>query len=167
MIERIIVIEQRLASIGVALAIGALMVAFLAVSSMFFATRSATPVVAVVIEVVVIGSMSFVLFLFWRVIVRVVETPRGRTLEVLYGPGGFVRQTFGPDELQEAYARDFSFAQMGGWGYRGSLRLVHQAALVTRRGAALEVILRGKRRFIVTVDEPASFVSALQLPGEP
>lgn len=165
MIERVIVIEQRLASIGVALSIGAIMVAFLVISSLFFATSSSTPTVAVVIEVVVVGSLSVVLFLFWRVIVRVVETPQGRAFEVLYGPGGLVRQTFEPDELQEAYARDFSFAQMGGWGYRGSLRLLRQAALVTRRGEALELILRGKRRFIVTVDDPADFVQALQLPG--
>lgn len=163
MIERVIVIEQRLASIGVALAIGAIMVIFLFVSTLFFTTSSSTPAAAVAIEVVVVGGLSFVLFLFWRVIVRVVETPEGRALEVLYGPGGFVRQTFEPGEVEEAYARDFSFAQMGGWGYRGSLRLLRQAALVTRRGEALELILRGKRRFIVTVDEPQEFVTALQL----
>jgi hypothetical protein len=162
-IERVIVIEQRLASIGVALAIGAIMVIFLFVSTLFFTTSSSTPAAAVALEVVVVGGLSFVLFLFWRVIVRVVETPEGRALEVLYGPGGFVRQTFEPGEVEEAYARDFSFAQMGGWGYRGSLRLLRQAALVTRRGEALELILRGKRRFIVTVDEPQEFVTALQL----
>ncbi len=163
MIERVIVIEQRLASIGVALAIGAIMVVFLFVSSLFFTTSSATPVIAIAIEVAVIGALSFVLFLFWRVIVRVVETPEGRALEVLYGPGGIVRQTFEHGELEEAHARDFSFAQMGGWGYRGSLRLLRQAALVTRRGEALELILRGKRRFIVTVNEPEEFIEALQL----
>ncbi|MGC2175340.1 MAG: hypothetical protein WA614_07745 [Acidimicrobiales bacterium] len=163
MIERVIVIEERLASMGVALAIGGVLVAFLFISTLFFSTSSSTPVVAIAIETVVVLAMAFVVFLFWQVIVRVVETPEGRALEILYGPGGFVRQTFGPDDLEEAYARDFSFAQMGGWGYRGSLRLLRQAALVTRRGEALELILRGKRRFIVTVNEPAEFVAALQL----
>lgn len=163
MIERVIVIEERLASMGVALAIGGVLVAFLFISTLFFSTSSSTPVVAIAIETVVVLTMAFVVFLFWKVIVRVVETPEGRALEILYGPGGFVRQTFGPDDLEEAYARDFSFAQMGGWGYRGSLRLLRQAALVTRRGEALELILRGKRRFIVTVNEPAEFVAALQL----
>lgn len=163
MIERVIVIEQRLASIGVALAIGGIMVVFLFASSLFFTTSSSTPLVAVVIELLVVAALSFVLFLFWRVVVRVVETPEGRALEVLYGPGGLVRQTFEHGELEEAYAREFSFAQMGGWGYRGSLRLLRQAALVTRRGEALELILRGKRRFIVTVNEPGEFVEALQL----
>lgn len=148
---------------GVALAIGGVLAVFLLISTLIFSTSSSTPVVAIAVETVVVLAMAFVVFLFWKVIVRVVETPEGRALEILYGPGGFVRQTFGPEDLEEAYARDFSFAQMGGWGYRGSLRLLRQAALVTRRGEALELILRGKRRFIVTVSEPAEFVAALQL----
>jgi hypothetical protein len=132
---------------------------------MLSAAGSTVPMGGIVVIAVVVILLAFVLFLFWRVIVRVVETPEGRALEVLYGPGGFVRQTFGPDELEEAYARDFSFAQMGGWGYRGSLRLLRRAALVTRRGEALELMLAGKRRFIVTVNEPADFVTALRLPN--
>jgi uncharacterized protein with PQ loop repeat len=162
-IERVIVIEERLASMGVALSIAGVLVVFLFISTLFFSTSTSTPVVAIAIEMVVVLAMGFVVFLFWKVIVRVVETPDGRALEILYGPGGFVRQTFCRNDLEEAYARDFSFAQMGGWGYRGSLRLLRQAALVTRRGEALELILRGKRRFIVTVNEPAEFVAALQL----
>jgi hypothetical protein len=165
MIERVIVIEQRLASIGVVLAISVIMAVFLVLATMLSAAGSTVPMGGIVVIAVVVILLAFVLFLFWRVIVRVVETPEGRALEVLYGPGGFVRQTFGPDELEEAYARDFSFAQMGGWGYRGSLRLLRRAALVTRRGEALELMLAGKRRFIVTVNEPADFVTALRLPN--
>ena len=56
--------------------------------------------------------------------------------------------------------------QTGGWGYRGSLRLFKRAALVTRRGEALELTLTRKRRFIVTVDDPAVFVAALDLKAE-
>jgi hypothetical protein len=163
MIERVIVIEQRLASIGVMLTISVIMAVFLVLATMLASAGSTVPVGGVAVIAVVVALLAFVLFLFWRVIVRVVETPEGRALEVLYGPGGFVRQTFGPGELEEAYARDFSFAQMGGWGYRGSLRLLRRAALVTRRGEALELMLVGKRRFIVTVNEPAEFVTALQL----
>jgi hypothetical protein len=73
-----------------------------------------------------------------------------------------VRQAFEPAEIEGAYARNFSFAEMGGWGYRGSLRLMRRAALVTRRGNALELELSRRRRFIVTVDEPDEFVSALR-----
>jgi hypothetical protein len=55
--------------------------------------------------------------------------------------------------------------QMGGWGYRGSLKLLRQAAVVTRGGDALDVRLTGKRRFIVTVDSPEDFIHALDLPA--
>jgi hypothetical protein len=158
----VIVIEQRLRSGGVAAAVGGITFLFILVSTIFFeAGSSSLPAVAVVIDVVVIAALVFVVMIFLRVIVRVVQMSDGRALEVVYGPGGLVRQVFEPGEVEAAYARNLSFTQMGGWGYRGSLRLLRQAALVTRRGDALEVQLTRKRRFIVTVDEPADFVSAL------
>lgn len=161
MSERVIVIEQRLRSGGVAAAVGGITFLFILVSTIFFETSSSLPAVAIVIDIVVIAVLVFVIMIFLRVIVRVVQMGDGRALEVVYGPGGFVRQVFEPGEVEAAYARHLSFAEMGGWGYRGSLRLLRQAALVTRRGDALEVQLTQKRRFIVTVDEPDDFVSAL------
>jgi hypothetical protein len=160
--ERVIVIEQRLHSGGVAAAVGGITFLFILVSTIFLETSSGSfPAVAIVIEIVALAALVSVIMIFSRVIVRVVQTSDGRALEVVYGPGGFVRQVFEPGEVEAAYARHLSFAQMGGWGYRGSLRLLRQAALVTRRGDALEVQLTRKRRFIVTVDEPADFVTAL------
>ncbi len=162
MSERVIVIEQRLHSGGVAAAVGGITFLFILVSTIFLETSSGSfPAVAIVIEIVALAALVSVIMIFSRVIVRVVQTSDGRALEVVYGPGGFVRQVFEPGEVEAAYARHLSFAQMGGWGYRGSLRLLRQAALVTRRGDALEVQLTRKRRFIVTVDEPADFVTAL------
>jgi hypothetical protein len=160
--ERVIVIEQRLHSGGVAAAVGGITFLFILVSTIFLETSSGSfPAVVIVIEIVVLAALVAVILIFTRVIVRVVQTSDGRALEVIYGPGGFVRQVFEPGEVEAAYARNLSFAQMGGWGYRGSLRLLRQAALVTRRGDALEVQLTCGRRFIVTVDEPADFVTAL------
>lgn len=162
MSERVIVIEQRLHSGGVAASVGGITFLFILVSTIFLETSSGSfPAVVIVIEIVVLAALVAVILIFSRVIVRVVQTSDGRALEVIYGPGGFVRQVFEPGEVEAAYARNLSFAQMGGWGYRGSLRLLRQAALVTRRGDALEVQLTRKRRFIVTVDEPADFVTAL------
>lgn len=162
MSERVIVIEQRLHSGGVAASVGGITFLFILVSTIFLETSSGSfPAVVIVIEIVVLCALVAVILIFTRVIVRVVQTSDGRALEVIYGPGGFVRQVFEPGEVEAAYARNLSFAQMGGWGYRGSLRLLRQAALVTRRGDALEVQLTHKRRFIVTVDEPADFVTAL------
>lgn len=162
MSERVIVIEERLHSGGVAAAVGGITFLFILVSTIFLETSSGSfPVVAIVIEIVVLAALVSVIMIFSRVIVRVVQTGDGRALEVVYGPGGFVRQVFEPAEVEAAYARHLSFAEMGGWGYRGSLRLLRQAAVVTRRGDALEVQLTRGRRFIVTVDEPADFVTAL------
>lgn len=162
--ERVVVIEQRLRAGGVAAAIGGITFFFLLVSVIFLETSSGSSIapVAFVIELVVLALLVTVILMFTRIVVRVVETTSGRALEVVYGPRGFVRQVFEPEEVEAAYARHLSFAEMGGWGYRGSLRLLRQAALVTRRGDALEVELTRRRRFIVTVDEPGDFVAALE-----
>ena len=96
------------------------------------------------------------------VVARVVEAPDGRALEILYGPWGLARQVFAAGEIESATARRLELGQIGGWGYRGSLRFLKRAAVVTRRGAALEVHLTGGRVFVVTVDEPADFATALR-----
>jgi hypothetical protein len=125
-------------------------------------SSSSFPVWGLLLELVVLIALVLVILLFTRVVVRVVQTDFGRGLEIVYGPGGVVRQVFEPAEVEGTYARNLSFAEMGGWGYRGSLRLIRRAALVTRRGDALELELSRRRHFIVTVDEPADFVSALR-----
>ncbi len=95
------------------------------------------------------------------VVVRVVEADDGRRLEVLYGPNGVIRQTFSASEILSADVGDAPLWRWGGLGYRGSLRLFKRAALVTRRGEALVLELTRGRRFVVTVDEPGAFASAL------
>jgi hypothetical protein len=162
--ERVTVIEQRLRSGGVAATIGGVAFVFVLVSTIFLESGSASsfPVWGLILELAALIVLVLVILLFTRVVVRVVQGESGRALEIVYGPGGVVRQVFEPAEVQGAYARHLSFAEMGGWGYRGSLRLIRRAALVTRRGDALELELSGRRHFIVTVDEPDDFVSALK-----
>jgi hypothetical protein len=162
--EREIVIEQRLRSGGVAATIGAIAFVFILVSTIFLESGSSSsfPVWGLVLELVALAALGFAIFLFTRIVVRVVKSEFGRSLEIVYGPGGVVRQVFEARDVEGAYARNLSFAEMGGWGYRGSLRLIRRAALVTRRGDALELELSRRRRFIVTVDEPDNFVSALR-----
>jgi hypothetical protein len=164
--EPVIVIEQRLRSGGLVAVLGLILFLFVFASLLFSATASSGSLGTVGSVAMTIVSIVLIvaLLLFVRVVVRVVDSPAGRSLEVVYGPGGFVRQVFGPEKLVAAFARNFSMMEMGGWGYRGSVRLIRRAALVTRRGEALEVQLEGKRRFIVTVDEPNDFVTALALP---
>jgi hypothetical protein len=162
--ERVIVLEQRLRSGGVAATIGAITFVFVLVSTIFFESggSSSIPVWGLVLELIALAVLGSVIFLFTRVVVRVVQSELGRGLEIVYGPGEIVRQVFEPAEVEGAYARHLSFAEMGGWGYRGSLRLIRRAALVTRRGDALELELSHRRHFIVTVDEPDNFVTALK-----
>lgn len=163
--ERIIVIEQRLRTTGLVLVITLVLVVFVGVSiTLVSSNNGGTLVTAVIVEAVVLVALLFAFLMFLRIVVRVVETPEGRALEIVYGPGGLVRQVFGPDQLVAAFARNISFMQLGGWGYRGNLKVLRRAALVTRRGHALEVQLQRRRRFIVTVDDPADFVTALALP---
>lgn len=164
--ERIIVIEQRLRTSGVATAIATILFIFVGVALGVDISDglNSLPVAALAAEVIALCALIYSLLMFLRIVVRVVEAPEGRTLEIVYGPGGLVRQIFGSERIVAASAGNFSFTQMGGWGYRGSLKLLHRAALATRRGDALDVQLRGKRRFIVTVDAPQDFVTALALP---
>jgi hypothetical protein len=162
--EQAIVLEQRLRGGGVAATVGAIAFVFTLIATIFLESGSSSfPLWGLAIELVVLGSLLTVILLFTRVVVRVVQSELGRGLEILYGPGGFVRQVFEPAEIEAARAQNLSFAEMGGWGYRGSLRLLRRAALVTRRGNALELDLCRGRHFIVTVDEPAEFVSALKM----
>jgi hypothetical protein len=163
--ERTIVVEERLRTRGLTMLLASIGVLFIGGSIGLASGISKLPTTFYVIETVVVVILLSATLLFTRIVVRVVETPPGRALEVVYGPGGVVRQVFGPDRLVSASARNYSMMQMGGWGYRGSLKLLRQAALVTRRGDALDVRLTSKRRFIVTVDSPEDFVRALDLPS--
>ncbi len=158
-----IVIEERLRSSGLAAVLGvALALLALGGSSNPRLSRThSAPWLARMVAAAGVLLLGFFFTLSLRVVARVVEGPSGRTFEVLYGPGGLVRQIFGPDQIVSAKARDLSFPQVGGWGYRGSLTMLRRAAVVTRRGDALELQLTRKRRFIVTVDEPDAFVTAL------
>lgn len=96
------------------------------------------------------------------IVVRVVEAENGRRLEILYGPNGLVRQIFDADEIIAARETTAPVVRMGGFGYRGSLKFLRRAALITRRGDALVVELTGDRRFVVTVDEAQAFATALR-----
>jgi hypothetical protein len=163
--ERAIVVEERLRTRGLVILLTSIGVVFIGASVALVSGLATPPPVFYFIEAVVVVVFVAAVLVFSCIVVRVVETPPGRTLEVLYGPRGLVRQVFGPERLVSAQARHYSMMQMGGWGYRGSLKLLRQAAVVTRGGDALDVRLTGKRRFIVTVDSPEDFTHALDLPA--
>lgn len=57
------------------------------------------------------------------------------------------------EEIREVAAIDVRPAQYGGWGYRGSLRLLDKAAVNLRSGPGLRLELTGGKVFVVTVDD--------------
>jgi hypothetical protein len=163
LMSAVIVVEERLRTTGMTIVLSVVAVivagADILVASRSSGTRSLS--IAEFLMSVMVLTMVALIVMSHRIIVRVIEGETGRIFEVLYGPGPIMVQRFGPGEILSASAQDLPFSQMGGWGYRGSLRFFKYAALVTRRGESLRVNLSGGRRFVVTVDEPAAFAHAL------
>ncbi len=149
-----IVIEERLRSsrlVAILLAVSA--VTAVAPCRRFSSSRARLAFSAVVV--------ALVAALASRIVARVVQTPDGRRFEVVYGPGGMVRQSFEAADIKGARPTTLSVLRTGGWGYRGSLRLLRRAAVVTRGGDALRLDLTRGRRFAITVDDPTAFAEAL------
>jgi hypothetical protein len=163
MTAKSIIVEERLRSTAPAVAIGVVALGYVALIAAFSTLGLSGRTAWLAGALYAVGLLNIVLLfvLARQIVARVVEGPDGRSFEVLYGRGGLVRQVFAPHEIVGATTRTLRLLQMGGWGCRGNLVLFHRAAVVTRRGDALELRLMRNRRFIVTVDEPDAFVSAL------
>ncbi len=159
-----VLVEQRLRTIGLAAVLALALALCLNVGVVMANTTDghSLPALAVSIAVLVLLVLLSLFLLALRVVVRVIDESHGPSLEVAYGPGGFLRQVFGPEQIVSATKYDVSFLLSDGWGYRGSLKFLRRASLVTRRGDALRLDLVGGRRFIVTVDEPETFAAALR-----
>jgi len=82
-------------------------------------------------------------------------------VEQRFRSGGIVRHVSGSVMSVSVVAPNLSFMPSGGYGHRGTVKLLRRTALATRPGDALDVRLQGKRRFIVTVDRTDDFVTAL------
>ena len=65
------------------------------------------------------------------------------------------------DEVVEATVIDVEPMKWGGWGYRGSLKVLGRAAVVTRRGPGVHLKLTGDRVLVVTLDNPTSAAALL------
>ena len=156
------VLSQRLRTGGVSaiLAVVTLVVGGALITVSSTALSGNAGVVAGTVAIAVPLLLVLVLVLSLRIEVVVLASNRGRSLEIRYG-FGLVKQRFAADEIEGAAAKNLSILEMGGWGYRGSLKVLRYAALATRRGEALELALSRGRRFVVTVDDPEKFVEAL------
>jgi hypothetical protein len=76
--------------------------------------------------------------------------------------GPLVRVSIPLAEIERLeYVPDLRPVRYGGWGYRGSLRLLKRAAVILRRGEGVIFALTGERRFIITVDEAESLATTV------
>lgn len=75
-------------------------------------------------------------------------------LTVRYGWLPWPRTTVGTERIKTASVIDVKPMQWGGWGYRGSLKLMRKAAVVHRAGPGIRLDLNDGRVFVVTVDDP-------------
>jgi len=76
-------------------------------------------------------------------------------LHVQYGILPWPRTHIAIEDVIAASVIDVRPMEWGGWGYRGSLKVMKQAAAVLRAGSGIRVDLADGKRFVVTVDDPA------------
>ena len=108
---------------------------------------------------VLICLLAAVVVLHFRHITVTVDETHLRT--VFAGPLIRVRIPLAEIERLE-YVPDLRPVRYGGWGYRGSLRLLKKAAVILRRGEGVIFALTGERRYILTVDEAESLARTVQ-----
>ncbi|NNF65418.1 MAG: DUF1648 domain-containing protein [Acidimicrobiia bacterium] len=78
----------------------------------------------------------------------------GNGLHVSYGVLPWPRTHIPVDQIETASVIDIRPRDWGGWGYRGSLKLMNQAAVVHRAGPGLRLDLTDGKVFAVSVDNP-------------
>jgi hypothetical protein len=124
-----------------------------AVVALIFGKAHATVTYSNALHVVVLA----VLELFGKVRVSIDE----QGLALRYGYVGWLRQRIALGRVRAVRAVRVEPLEHGGWGYRGSLRVLGRVAVVIRSGPALQLDLEQDRRFTVTVDEPETAVLCL------
>jgi len=82
-------------------------------------------------------------------------------LGVSYGWLPWPRTAVSVERIEAASIIDVRPMEWGGWGYRGSLKVMNQAAVVHRAGPGIRLDLTNGKVFVVTVDEPATGVALL------
>ena len=106
--------------------------------------------VVMAIAAVLVGAL---MVQFRRITITVDDTH----LRTAFAWPGFIRVRIPLAEIERLeYVPDLRPVRYGGWGYRGSLRVLKKAAVVLRRGPGVIFALTGDRRYIVTVDEAES-----------
>ena len=108
-----------------------------------------------------VGAAVLVVGLLVSLLASIVVRADHRGATVVYGPLHIVRQRIPLERIASARAIDVAPLRWGGWGYRGSLRILRRAAVVLRRGPGLRLDLADGSVFVVTVDDPDGAAAVL------
>lgn len=111
-------------------------------------------IVVLLVASIVAGSVLLVAAAAVLMLSTVQVSADSRGLTVRYGPLRWPRTRIALDHIHHADVIDVHPMRHGGWGYRGSLRVLGRAAVVLRAGDGLDLHLHRDRRFVVTVDDP-------------
>jgi hypothetical protein len=84
-----------------------------------------------------------------------------RGLRIRYGPLPWPVTKIPLDSVRQADRIDLNPREWGGWGYRGSRKLLGRAAVVLRAGDAIRLTLADSSVFAVTVDDAGTGVALL------
>jgi hypothetical protein len=82
-------------------------------------------------------------------------------LHLRYGPFNWPKQTISIERIKSASAIDLKPSEWGGWGYRGSLKILKRAAVVLRRGPAIRVDLHNGAKFAVSIGDSETGAAVL------
>jgi uncharacterized membrane protein len=74
-------------------------------------------------------------------------------VRIAYGLLGWPVQRIALAEIQQASMLQVKPMEWGGWGYRGSMKLMRRAAIVLRAGEGIRLELAGQRTLVITVDD--------------
>jgi hypothetical protein len=110
-------------------------------------------------ESVVVSCSLVVVWLFTNQI-RVCVGATG--LRASMGIFGVPHVNLALDQIVQASTLEIRPAAWGGWGYRGSLKLLRRAAMILRAGEGIRVDLKGGQVFVVSVDDAATGAAVLQ-----
>lgn len=108
-----------------------------------------------------VGLILVVVALLTTALASIQVTVDRRGLQVAYGPLRFPRTHIAPERITAADVIEVHPSQWGGWGYRGSLKLMKRAAVVLRKGPGIHLVLRDGSEFAVTIPHPEAGVALL------
>tara|TARA_B100000686_G_C16587995_1_gene861743 strand:+ start:580 stop:987 length:408 start_codon:yes stop_codon:yes gene_type:complete len=107
--------------------------------------------------------LPIVIFLFPLILMfRHIEVSiNSEEVVVIYGLGKWPRLSIPLEEIVNAGVVKLKFRDVGGYGYRGSLRFFKRAWITLRFGDHLYLELTRGRRLYISVDNPSGAVDVL------